>query len=68
MAEESPAGPKLFPRRAPEVIADVANRVKGEGQKVQGDEDGSEMLVAVTEVMFDMIAPGLGKKFIMPAV
>jgi hypothetical protein len=42
--------------------------VKGEGQKVQGHQYGGEMLLAVTEIMFDVIALGFGTKFIMPDV
>src|SRR5215831_17473244 len=58
VVEESSASCELFPRRAPEVVGDVANSVKGEGQKVQGHQYGGEMLVAVTEIMFDVIALG----------
>src|SRR5215470_4360842 len=58
IVEETAAGPELFPSRAPECVSDIAHRMEGEGKKVQGNEDRGEVLLAVTEVMFKMIAAG----------
>ena len=48
-----------MPGRAPEFVTDVADCVNGEGEKVQGDEDGGEVPLSVTEAVFDVVTLGL---------
>src|SRR5712691_6785375 len=43
IVEELAARAELLPGRAPEFVADVADGVNGEGEKVQGHEDGGEL-------------------------
>ena len=33
--------------------------MKGEGKKVQGDEDGGQVLLTMAKVMFDVVSLGL---------
>jgi hypothetical protein len=42
--------------------------MKGESQQVERDENRGQVLFAVAEIVFDMVALGFGKKFIMPDV
>ncbi|MGA2291602.1 DUF2927 domain-containing protein, partial [Bradyrhizobium sp.] len=59
VAEESASRPELLPGRAPEFVGDVADGVNGEGEQVQGSEDGGEVELAVAEVVLDIIPLGL---------
>src|SRR3954471_11164328 len=59
LAEEIAAWPKLGPCGAPEFIADVADGVDGERQQVQADQDGGEVLLAVSEAVLEVVALGL---------
>jgi hypothetical protein len=43
-------------RRDPELFEAIAERVEGEGQQVHGGEQHGEVLLAVAEIMFEMIA------------
>ena len=40
----------------PEIIGDVAEGMEGEGQEVEAGEDGGEVLLAVSEVVFEIVA------------
>jgi hypothetical protein len=42
--------------------------MKREGQKVEGDENRGQVLFAVAEIVFAMIAFGFGVESIMPGV
>src|SRR5712691_3267365 len=59
IVEELAARAELLPGRAPEFVADVADGVNGEGEKVQGHEDGGELPLSVTEAVFDVVSLGL---------
>jgi len=41
---------------APEIIGDVADGMEGEGQQVEAGEYGSQVLLAVAEVVFEVVA------------
>ena len=58
MVKEGAAWPDFFPGRPPEFVSDIASGMKGEGQKVEGDENRGQVLFAVAEIVFDMIAFG----------
>ena len=57
--EELAAGAELLPGGAPEFVGDVADGVNGEGQQVQGRQDGGEVVLAVTEIVLDVVSLGL---------
>ena len=40
----------------PKVIGEFSDGVEGEGQQVEGGEDGGQVLFAVAEVVFEVIA------------
>ena len=54
IVEELAAGADLLPGSAPEFVGDFADRVNGEGQEVQGHQDGGEVALAVTEIVLDV--------------
>ncbi len=49
----------LLPSQAPDFVADVADGMDSEGKKVQGDEDGGKVLLAVTEAVLQVVSLGL---------
>ena len=59
IVEELAAGAELLPGGAPEFVGDVADGVNGEGQQVQGRQDGGEVALAVTEIVLDVVSLGL---------
>jgi hypothetical protein len=64
IVEELAAGAELLP-------GDVADGVHGEGQQVQGHQNGGEVALAVTEIVLDVVSLGLedveGLVFDLPA-
>ena len=54
--EEPAAGPHLLHRPAPEIFGQIADGMESEGQKVQRDEHGREVVFPVPEVVFEMVA------------
>jgi hypothetical protein len=58
VAEERAAWSEFFPGCAPELITEIASGMKSEGQKVEGHKDGGQVLLAVTEIMLEMVAFG----------
>jgi hypothetical protein len=42
--------------------------MKREGQKVEGDENGGQVLFAVAEIVFEIVTFGFGVESIMPGV
>jgi hypothetical protein len=56
LAEEVIAGTKLCPRGAPEIVAEVADRVHGEGQEVQTHQESRKILLSVFEFMLKVVA------------
>src|SRR5271170_2950420 len=40
----------------PKVIGEFGDGVEGEGQQVEGGEDGGQVLLAVAEIVFEVIA------------
>src|SRR6516162_7174215 len=71
IVEELAAGAELLPGGAPEFVGDVADGVHGEGQQVQGHQNGGEVALAVTEIVLDVVSLGLedveGLVFDLPA-
>src|SRR5580658_5234486 len=59
VAEERPACSELLPGGAPQLVGDVADGVDREGQQVQRYQDGGEVLLAVAEVVLDVVSLGL---------
>jgi hypothetical protein len=68
VVKEGAAWPDFFPGRPPEFVSDIAGGMKREGQKVEGDESRGQVLFAVAEMVFAMIAFGFGVESIMPGV
>ncbi len=57
--KEALAGADARPRFLPGPGCQVAQRVPGEGEQVHGDQQGREVLIAVAEVVFEVVALGL---------
>jgi len=55
VVKEWAARPDLFPGRAPQFVGDVAGGMKREGQKVEGNENRGKVLLAVAEIVFEMV-------------
>ena len=49
----------LLPGQAPDFVADVADGMDSEGKKVQGDEDGGKVQLAMTEAVLKVVSLGL---------
>jgi len=58
----------FLPGRAPQFVGDIAGGMKREGQKVEGGENGGQVLFAVAEIVFDVVAFGFGVESIVPGV
>ena len=56
---ESLADDQFPPRRPPCLIGEIANRVTGERQQVQGRQHGGKMLLAVPEIVLQVVTLGL---------
>src|SRR5208282_4252369 len=54
--EEATACSCLVDGLEPNVIGEFSNGVEGEGQQVEGGEDGGQVLLAVSEIVFEVIA------------
>src|SRR3954463_11277974 len=59
LAEEIVARSKLGPCGTPEIVADVADGVDPERPPIEGHQDGSEIVFAVSEAVLEVIAVGL---------
>src|SRR5713226_2007313 len=59
MVEEAGARGGLVARRLPQPIDEVSNCVAGERQEVEDDEHGGEVILAVAEIVFEIVALGL---------
>jgi hypothetical protein len=68
VVKEGAAWSDFLSGRAPEFVSDIAGGMKGESQQVERDENRGQVLFAVAEIVFDMVALGFGKKLIMPDV
>ena len=58
MVKEWAVRPDLFPGRALQFVGDVAVGMKREGQKVEGNENRGKVLLAVAEIVFEMVTFG----------
>jgi hypothetical protein len=56
--EEAGAGSCLVDGFQPKVVGEFGNGVEGEGQQVEGSEDGGQVLFSVAEIVFKIIALG----------
>src|SRR5271169_3763143 len=54
--EETAACSCLVDGLQPKVIGEFGDGVEGEGQQVEGGEDGGKVLLAVAEIVFEVIA------------
>src|SRR5271156_298334 len=54
--EEAVACSCLVDGLEPNVIGEFSDGVEGEGQQVEGGEDGGQVLLAVAEIVFEVIA------------
>lgn len=54
--EEAVACSCLVDGLEPSVIGEFSDGVEGEGQQVEGGEDGGQVLLAVAEIVFEVIA------------
>ena len=63
MLEQAEAGAEPLPGLPPEVFGEFARRVQAEGEQVGDDEHGGEGVLAVAEVVFEVVAvlPGTSK-------
>ncbi len=57
--EEALAGADALAGFLPGPCDEIAERMEGEGEQVHGGQEGGEVLVAVTEVVFEIITLGL---------
>ncbi len=58
MLEEARPSPPGGSGVDPELFETVADRVNGKGQQVEGCEHHGEVLLAVTEIVFEVVAVG----------
>jgi hypothetical protein len=58
MFEESASGAGLIDRLKPEIVGQVGDGVEREGQQVEDGKDGREVLLAVAEIVFEVVALG----------
>ena len=58
MFEEPASGAGLIDRLQPEIVGQVGDGVEREGQQVEDGKDGREVLLAVAEIVFEVIALG----------
>jgi len=56
VAKEGTPWPDFFPGRTPQFVSNIAGGMNGEGQKVEGDENACQVLLAVAEIVFDVVA------------
>src|SRR5271166_1367877 len=56
LVEEVVAWSKLSPCGTPKIVANVADGMKCEGEQVQGDQNGREVLFSVAEAVFEVVA------------
>src|SRR5208282_415465 len=56
LVEEVVAWSKLCPCGTPKIIANVADGMDCEGEQVQGDQNGREVLFSVAEAVFEVVA------------
>ena len=56
--EEAGTGSCLVDGLQPKIVGEFGNGVEGERQEVEGGEDGGQVLLAVAEVVFEVIALG----------
>ena len=54
--EETAACSCLVDGLQPKVIGEFGDGVEGEGQQVEGGKDGGQVLLAVAEIVFEVIA------------
>jgi hypothetical protein len=59
MLEEAVPGTAGGERGAPGEDAELGDGVEGEGEQVEGDEDAGEGLLAVAEIVLEVVAVGL---------
>ena len=58
MFEEPASGAGLIDRLKPEIVGQVGDGVEREGQQVEDGKDGREVLLAVAEIVFEVVALG----------
>src|SRR5271157_2247616 len=56
LVEEVVAWSKLCPCGTPKIVANVADGMDCEGEQVQGDQNGREVLFSVAEAVFEVVA------------
>src|SRR5271165_3811699 len=56
LVEEVVAWSKFCPCCTPKIVANVADGMKCEGEQVQGDQNGREVLFSVAEAVFEVVA------------
>ncbi len=58
IGEEASAGPGLFDGPTPEVFGEFSDGVVGKGTQVQRRQHGGEVLLAMTEIVLEVVSLG----------
>ena len=59
MVEESDARAGLVAGPCPQVLGQLSDGMVGEGDQIESDEHGGEIIFAVTEIVLEVVALGL---------